>query len=1309
MAKKKKDKEKPKSYAETCGPKSNGCTGGGTGPNCMDDSEVGGQDKRECLKDAQEACEKTLEKCLEACQTARENRKKEGKAAIDSGQNALFATGDLTSCGRDEISWGYAYDHYTMYRSEFVGVDTNYPRWYNQEYANCCAYCYRIAAANCETSQCYCSSLKCEGPSVSPNGVGTTDGPEEPTEEEPKYVDKFNKINTANYATTSNYGLPIELVFSRSFMPGNVTWLGPLTEERTTNVTSIFDRANNTYYIEHRVSINNTMDMHLGLCAGEIGGAKRIFINGAEVADLSLAESETYIILNGAESQKVRQEYAESVGFGLVPAHRGTAMMIIKAFDVDAYKNFPVFKVEVITDTNDDPLVAETAAQSGLDTSNIWKVDTESGRVFYEAVHKVRASKYSTLETVRDEPTDYAREVTPLGNYITYSAGKFNVLYPYLSESHGDYTARASYKTFLFPTFDNTGNDYLGLFTFNTSGELYVEQIDETRGLFYEGVSVTSFDTEPPQCAFRQTYSRTGVSPGTTDTITSAFFFRVKSGVTDTVRVVEALFSSTNAATPLLKSGSVVTHDLPASAFDNSATVTLKGAIPCKYDSSILIFASFGSTNRVVKWSVENGVIWKLNVPSLPDFGRYAQLKETNRKTFGYIAPDNETYIINMDTGEYAHVEDEFNVFPGLLDGKQFYDSDTASITYQSEDSKITRIYLNRKNLQNATVGDAIRAIADRANISRASVLGTGGDTREIIGFRSGNALTGMEMISQLNKVYPFALFSEDAIDVTMFGSASVATLDEDDYEVEPPLARKVETKEDISVELSYYDDDLNGDIAKQTFFVDRFFEDNVRPVATQTYQWTVLETADYMRQLAELMSYTTTFLGNESGFTIPPKFLAFTVGDIVTALGSTRRLTKVTIGANNNIDIAAREETPSVYADVISLSGVPNVAATTTSKKTQETYAAPLTFSMRGVNPTQRASAYSFFGAYAPYDEFGDTCRIGPASKSTGTTTLTTPTTLTDTAVWGRLVEAPPTLTVSFFQTFKDQYLRIKFPTLDFVDRILAKDSYYGLSPDQRTVDPYYNTLAVGYEIIQYGVATQDPGDPYTIVFTNLLRARHNTDDNTDHVVGEFCAVLDENVVQYYIPNSNSDGKVVTINGSATRRSSAQTRVADALPLSPYLISRQDYPSTFPSALNPSNPHVMIVVNHREENANGFTDSVVNLNVAASSRQMYVYLLRSTFNLSTFNAHRYGTATSYIMYRSTTKGSVDFGETNSPVFTHACLFDTSSQNSVAWSWANEPLTAVIVDSNVYGESLAYATWNNGAILTGRTHRGLNV
>ncbi len=1315
MAKKKKKEEEKKSYTETCAPKDNGCTNGGTGPNCMDDPDVGGQDKRECLKDAEENCEKTLEKCIKACEAQKEARKQSAKDFITryNGGNVYLHTGTLTSCGRDDVSWGRAYDHVSMQPESWIsGIapTTNRSRWQRQEYATCLAYCYRIAADNCETSQCYCSSYKCQGPSVTPNGVGGTTGPEEPTEEDPKYVDKYAHTNTANYDTTSNYGLPIELVISRAFMPGNVTWLSDVVTTQIPYVTTSYDKTNNTYYREHRVVVKNRADIHLGICAGEVGQAKRIFINGAEVVNLSLVASDAYIVTSGSESQKVRAELAEAVGFGRAPANRGIAMLILKDFDVGAFKRFPTFKIEVVTDVTNDPSVEETAAQTGLNTSNIWQVNSEAGTVFYEAVHKVRVSKYSNLETILDQPTDYAREVTPLGNIITIQSGTANVLYPNMAGAYGNFPLTYTDKTFLFHTFDNIGNDFLGLYTFDNSGALVVEQIDEVRGVFTTRYSIPSFDSEAPECALRLTYSAVD-TVGIPTTTTSVFFLRGKAGVTDSVRVVEAKLSSDDNAAQFLRNGYVVTHDIPPSAFGNSADLTLKGAIPSTYDSSIVIFASSTTTNYIVKWSPSTGVIWTSTAPSLPNFGRYAQVKETTRKVFAFIAPDDETYSLNLEDGEVAHVEDTSNIFPGLLDGKQFYDPDTDSITYQSEDSKITRIYLSRKVITNATVGDAIREIARRANISSSYVSGVGGNPREIKGFRSGNALTGTEMIAQLNKVYPFALFSEDMIDVTLLGAVSLATVDEDDYVSTPSIQRTVETKENVSVELSYYDDDLNGDIAKQSFFADRFFDTGSRPIASSVYQWTVLETADYMRQLAELMAYTQTQLGNESGIEIPPRYLRFTVGDIVTLSSDTQRISGISVGANNALKVKIRAEVPSIYDDVISLSGVTNVAATSTNKKIQERFSAPLPFSLRGINPSVRALAYNYYGAYAPYGEFGDQARVAPTAKSTGTSPLSSPVTISEPTLWGRLIEAPPTLTVSFFQTFQTQRLRIKFPSLDFVARILSKQSYYGQSPDQRTMDFSYNLLAVGYELIQYGVATQDPTDDYTVIFTNLLRARNNTDANTAHTVGEFCAVIDESVGSYYLSGASVDAKAIAVNGSSIRRSSGQSRIEDTLPLTPYLISRQDWPSpSSGSTAFPGNPHVMIVVNHREENAIGFSDNEVNLaGILGSTRQMDVYLLRSTFNLSTFNAHRYGTSTSYIVFRGTTSGDITFGETGSPTFYHAALWSASSQSASAWNWAGEPLTAVVVDRNANGESLAYASWGAGALLRNRPHRGLNV
>lgn len=1302
-------KEKPKSYAEQCKIVQNECTKAGTGPNCMDSGangmiDDGAEQKRECLKEAETSCEKKLEKCLQTCEDGRSKNYQEEMTIWQrsyGSTSAYLVSTTRSPCQQIDVAYG-AID--ASFHSSGISYALSFTNK-QTAFMDCTADCYRQAASDCDTAHCYCDNFKCDSITAKPNGAGAVDDPTE-SEEQPDYITKYNKINAASLETTSDYGIPIEIVLSRAFMPGNLVWVSAPEEVRNTISTTTFDADTNTYTTTNRTIVKTSVDLIFGVCAGEISGYRRIFINGNEVFDASTGESDDYAVSSGSPASKVLRHHAETNGFGRVPAYRDLATVTIKNFTLQSYKKFPSFTFEAISNSADDPFVVETSAQPGLDTQNIWRVDTEGGIVYYEAVHRVRASSYATLETIRDELTDDAREVTPLGNYITLHGGKYYVYHPYLSTEYGEYTARASNKTFLFPAHTSDGNEYVGLFTFDSSGNLYVEKIDEVRGIITAGPSIVGFDTVTPQCAANAVYRHKGSSPGTTHETSSVFFARVKTGSPATVRVKEVRMVSTDSSARLLEDSLSITYDLPTTAFANTSSLTLKGFVPIKYDNTFLVCASYGSVNRIVKWSPDTGVIWSLDVPSLPDFGRYAQLKATKSKFFAYIAPDDETYRINVATGTYSVVDDPTNTYPGLLDGKQFYDPDTNSITYQSEDSKITRIFLNRKSLENMTLKNAVVDLATRAGMTRNLVGAESAASVEITGFRSGDNTTAAEMLNQLKTVYAFDVFSEEKIDLVMLGTSSATALNEEHFESIPVTSRTITPREDSAVSVEYYDDNKDGETTVQSFFLDRVYSENAVRATPTAYKFTVLETADYMRQLAELIAYKASEDGARKAVTLPPRYLALTVGDAITDQ-TNRRITSVKIGGNSFVEIESVTETASIYQDVIALSG-----ADTPTNRIVPTYqdfmSGPMVFTARGVQQVYRARPHAYVGAANTYGELGDVAVVTPTAKSFGVTPSGTVSRLTSGIIWGKLTVAPPTLTTAFFRTYPSDFYKVKFPHLEFVQRILNKTSHYGEFPDYRTVDPTYNTMVVGYEIIQYGVATQDPLDPYTVVFTNLLRARNNTEDNVAHSVDEFCAVIDQSVLNAPVASATTASKYMTLNRAYARHGGADVRAQDAKPLKPYVISRKDWATpTFTSSAHPGNPSVAIIVDHREENADGFSDSVVNLaDVSAGARQMEVYLLRAAYDPILFDAHRTGTATTYIMVRDKTTARTAFTDDENNPFNNAFVWEASSQDT--WNWATEPLVAVIIDVNAFGESRAIASWNPKGVFTNRPHRGLS-
>ncbi len=813
MAKKKKQEEKPKSYVETCAPKQNGCTKAGTGPNCLDSGanglvNDGANAKRDCLKEAKKYCEDKLETCLKECEEVRKTNRQELKDLSGAASRNL---GTRMYCNQDDITNGLGIYQSPASQQSYISFHTPY-RW-RLEHAECVKYCFRQAATDCSTVQCFCDQFKCtvnkpkdETPDKTPDAIKDEDD----VTKTPSTDYTSNTTNSASFATTSAYNIPIEIVYSRAFMPGNVIWFGPVVTDRTTTTRTSYDPSTNTNRTVVTLSVTNLVDLVLGVCAGEIGDIVDFYVNGRKT-------TVPYDVQKGSSAQKVLKEHAEDVGFGYAPAYRDVALLVLRDFDVTPYTQFPTLKIEVISNSSDDPFVVETVAQTGLDSQNIWAVDPVAGRVFYEAVNKVRSSKYETLETVWDELTSNAIEVTPIGNLITKTAGSFYVYHPHLSEEYGGYVARATNKTFLFPTEAMSGESYLGLFTFDSAGALYVEKVDEVRGEISAGVSIPAFDTAAPKCAFKQTYNRTGVAPGTLVEETSAFFLRVKEGTPDTIRVNELRMVSGDSGGDFLENGEKYTYDLPTSYFSNTTSLVLKGAVPVA-DSSMLIFASFGSVNRIIKWNPRDGRLWSTDVASLPDFGKYGQVRVSNASVFAYVAPDDETYIVDVANGDVTQYDDSVNLFPGLLDGKQYFDSETNSITYHSEDSKITRIFLDRTSTENVTMKDVIEDVCLRSGIDLLYVDASALAIREVVGFRSGENTLGAEILYQLSRVYPSVITTADKVLGRPRNSTVGGAIDSEHYKTIPTTLQQVVHKEDPKVAVTYFSNasTMNGDLDTQ-------------------------------------------------------------------------------------------------------------------------------------------------------------------------------------------------------------------------------------------------------------------------------------------------------------------------------------------------------------------------------------------------------------------------------------------------------------------------------------------------------------
>lgn len=1314
--------------SEDCAPKQNDCTKAGTGPSCSEDSEIGADKKSRCLEEVRNRCDVRLQKCVEVCKEVTTKRFRNDPDVTVGAENipskgywwadsAWVTDKDLQIEAYMTPGNRGGFGH----RLGRSGSDMLYQYNIMIDDIDMCSQCYEQALQECETRDCYCDQYKCGGFTDGKDGVGGGNG-EDPTVTD---VDK-TASNKASYETTSLYDIPVELVYTRSFMPGNVFYLTEPREARKTSTKVSFDPVKNVITKTHLLSIANYSDLFVGLCSGEIGAVTRVFFDGglvysADNASLAaLGENALqFVTMKGSEAQKVRAEQAKAEGFGRVPAYRGLAYSLIKNFNFSSYADFPQMKFEVTKAVETDAQFITSATIPGMN-DDVWRIDGPANRLIISTATGVRVLTLDGLEEVWSETVADVLDVTPIGKILTYDGTQVSVYDPGLSAAYGSFSPGLPIaQSFVFRTIDTAGNAHVSLVSMDSSGNAMVEEIDDITPSFpSDSVAIQEldgFDTEVPEVATELYWE-------TDEARKSLFFARVLEGSPDTVRVREMRMYSSNTTENLLEDEVFYGYDLPVSTFGGTTTLNLQGIIPCQFDGT-LVFAYLRSGGAgFVKWSPTDGVVWSVAASNVPNFGKYAPVDDPTQKFFAYVADANTVNILNLETGEIATRSGTF----ATPDGFQYFDSATASIIYQSAGNTVSRAFLNRVTTTLETLATVAADLAERSGIDPGYVDAYDVSGIEITGIRSGDNQTGAEIMEQLNTVYMTVALANERFVVRRRSNTSSVSVNPDDLKTSLDMAREFERVQDKSVTVEYYSDNLNGDENFQTFSL-MTGDARSAELLDERFTFTVLEDDTYMKQLAEMLVHTELKSRDVYPIGLPPRYLALTSGDVITVNGLSLRVSEDTLGADNTVELDALRDNPSDYEDFAPIVGTPGLSASF-YKDFSGAIGAPIAVSARSIEQGSAPTVGVYAGVSNILGEFTAPTSFGYAADESEATVTGGTLTTNESLVWGRLFALDAPMGTAVLKTFPSHSLAIRFPEAAMAQRVLAMPSRWGQSPDPRTMDFYYNTLLVGRELIQYGYSVAHETDPKVVVFHNLQRGRHNTDDALDHTLGEMCILVEEGVFRRYELGADLAGhslKLTTSKGSNPgRRADVTPYEAALLPTIPGYLLRQDFAITEPVYRNsafPGSPAILITLRQRELVSHGLTEDSMSLLTATEDNASYkgnlsLYLLRADYDPILFEAERNGTGTSYIVARVASMpvgvSSSDFeppptsGDFDRWFLSYIWRGDLQAPS--LWNYLIEPLVAVIISTNDYGESRAVFKWHAGGDYTLRQTRGLD-
>lgn len=1188
----------------------------------------------------------------------------------------------------------------------------------NIKIGKCWVDCYQSVNNNgCAKAQCSCDSFSCPGPDIHRGGEGGGGGTPDTTK-----PDDFKVQDATLTITLSAYGIPLELVYTRAFLPGNVLWIGDVTEEREVLTSQVYDEELHKHVPKRQLIINNFISMDVGLCAGEIETISRVWLDEQLVYDKTTEgtlplDNQTRLNLDfrsGSEAQKVSPAQAAREGWGRTPAYRGLATISFNDINLSAFKQFPAFNVEVVKRIDTDDLFIEaTTITGGVD---IVKVDPDARRIFATTATAIKTYDYDTFALVTSKNIADVIHVTPLPAFLTLETNDLVLYDAYTEDERVRVTPSITVdQTFLFrdSDFNNHGSELL--LAMNTGGEFYFYTVDDVQGVIELYTQFDNVFTTGPGAVAQLEYTRPeGLS--TLDHIyNSVFAFKVSSA---DILVAEFVSHSTDLAAPLLQDAAK--NDLTIEdAFGGATTGVLHGAVASEFQRGIVVlFGSYdsGANKVIIGWHPYAGVQWTTEVDELPS---NLKVRRNHNKYLYFINDDNTMSRLDVTTGTVVEVE--MGSLPTIA-GSQYLDTQTVYLTYWQSGDAITRALSDRVVPVQEPISVAFADVCERAGLTAAQYDVSGIADVVLPGFRSGALETGRQILDDLMELFAITVYEDDKIVFIKKSVGTTRVIPSTDLGEPFGYERLFEAYQTRSAQVSYYSDELDGKQAKQRFSLP---DDPYQGRITYDRQFTVLASDDYMRSLAELFVFALQEKDAEAEITLSSKHLALTPTDIA-LLTQGYRVDEMLIGADHTIKLKLSLDAAAKYNNFADIGGVAGFG-TVDFVEDVGTLAAPIAFASRAVGANELNSADVFYGASNVVDEFqSDTTLSISTDENPDSSVGGNPHIMTEPMTWGYLVTPPPPTTAPF--TTQQASFTVKFQgNFNYAGQLAT-----GLPQEVFYTTNVLNTIVVGNEIIQVLNYTVDEMDPTLVTFDTLGRARWSTEMFMDHNVGDLCYILDfdrVDNVRVRIEDRLDPVKVKTTRGRQARRMDVVAPAVLFKALPAHATTRWDWtPSgpSFQSTLHPANNHVFIQTQQRFQNMRDL--SLTMEEQTFNEYDYHVYLLRDSYDEATFLAalDPYSSGDySYIIFDADAVLQAFTGaafDINVNEEYYGVLWTAGEHDTPDWDAATEKLTAVIVmpdpelsdyeqmimdytmDGDV-GVTRSWATWTPGEYVK-RRQRG---
>jgi Putative phage tail protein len=1143
----------------SCTEKEN-CKSAGTGPGCLDKSipaNDGLRDgKKECLERMEKECNEAKVSCMKDCVRREMN--------------------EVTNCGTIELG-----------RKSYITRAT----W------ACRSQCDRPGM--CNYLQCYCLEIVCqsclvancdEDPSDDPTTPGDSPDPDDDDDDPGDGSGDKKPVRNKMRITRSNYSVPIETIFGRHAVNGNIIWLGNVTDATITNAElTTGDTSSFVDGVEVSSVREAFVDFALGLGEGVVEALARVWINGVLVLDNTSTaiqqlggyfgrdakSTENYrirgtdlILYRGTAGQRANPYMGGGV------AYRDLAYLFFRRYPIaQSGNNFPDIRVEVYKSATATAAPALSAPLPATTVGDgMFTVLEERSQVFMDGSVVVTGTIEPGTPTVTTLTTDggelidgQTMVVTPSGLVLaqigavtsTRSVALFNPLDGSEAVRFGIAGSGSAHSaTEVLNTAAVGGTYSLGIKTFNQ--EYYVAIAGNS--VAYLPITITPpvisaparYDTVPGglirHCHFSR-YVEQRIF-GRSDVRESLFFVTINDASADAVSMHELILTSSDGGDgdPVVfpHDNALITRVLPHAAWDATAGATFNSAV---YDGGedrgwIIFLTTAGGDKRAFRYSqrydrlvwITSGLAEHPHQPARVSSGSYPS------NTYEYLGASGTIYRLDRRNGNLLTL----SAAPNPQNGKQYYDTVTDAIIYRTlvtGQSLVSRVSSRRLSALEDNLGDMVAHILRRCGLEDSEFDTSAISGIPCIGFKISTELKADDIIGHLGRIYMFAshfsngklvFFPKTNSSPIAVSTDEIGAGNDDAGEVSPIQIGRIDDEYQVrGVSLTY----LEAGSTYMTESVQNFEPREEDHGQSELISTQAILSADYARQLSEVIYYEMSQRGFSARLLLSPRMSVLSPQDYLTFtpaisdLETTWRVARMTTGANFSVEVELRQDTPDKYSDLAALAGHVLPVEPTQEIETPPTLQRPFGWSARWhgdpTNTPHSGYASLFYAtAVRTTATFPETALYRSVDGF-----LTPIGTITQPGMIGELITAPSSPTDEFsYQGETGDFMVVKFADVQVSTQLSNATDTLNCSDVITTYGK--NLLFVGKELIQYGEHEIAP-DGVTVTFRRLFRGRGQSDVYipAGHPVGETVVVYNANsIITFIVPNDVADGSPIVV-----------------------------------------------------------------------------------------------------------------------------------------------------------------------------------